>query len=131
MTITAVATGRVVLNGFLRWREVSVSGWRKTLEGWRTGIERYIHWLVLVALVCSVLMALLMPPIETTERESAVAGHPEPSPVAPPPSRDVTLPATSLTTLELMEIVALGGQDAVQSQIGLSIQVHGEFNLVT
>ena len=45
--------------------------------------------------------------------------------------RDPTLSTTSLTALELMEIVALGGQEAVQSQVGLSIQVRGQFLNVT
>lgn len=45
----------------------------------------------------------------------------------PTSQRDVTRSWTSLTALELMDIVTSGGEDAVQSQIGLSIQVQGPF----
>ena len=93
-------------------------------------------WAIMIALALACGIALVkeaVPPDDpTTRSETKKPTSAFSSPKEPPPhQRDVTLSTTSLTALELMEIVALGGQEAVQSQVGLSLQVRGQFLKVT
>ena len=60
-------------------------------------------------------------PLTSLERGSVVPQE------ATPRQSAATRSSTSLTALELLDIVARGGEGAVQSQIGLSIQVRGPF----
>ena len=60
-------------------------------------------------------------PLTSLERGSVVPQE------ATPRQSTATRSSTSLTARELLDIVASGGEDAIQSQIGLSLRVQGPF----
>ena len=110
-------------------------GWRKAVRNWVRPLiwhqHRLLAWGIAVSLIFGVFMVNVVGPPPSPTEVAVVDHEAERAPDLPegvsPPLRFVTPSSTSLSALELMEIVARGGHEAVKSQIGLTLRVQGPF----